>query len=66
MFDEIIKVEVGSKPNHKIYYIHKGVASFYSGYFEAAVTDGFKEGQKGVIESPTETIAVFERFVKWL
>jgi len=66
MFDELIQVEVGQGAESKIFTVHKGVASFYSGYLQAATKKCYKEGQTGVIKLPTENIAIFGRFVRWL
>ena len=63
---ELVQVHVGKAPNSKTFAIHKGLASFYSGYFEAATKECFKDGISGSIELATETVNTFERFVKWL
>ncbi|KAK4954410.1 hypothetical protein LTR10_007841 [Elasticomyces elasticus] len=65
MFDGTINVEVGTK-RKKPFTLHRGVLGFYSGYFEAAMKDNFKEGTLGLIELPTEDVATFEMFVRWL
>ncbi|KAK5688688.1 hypothetical protein LTS10_000666 [Elasticomyces elasticus] len=64
MFGETIEVRVGKA--QKSFTVHRGAVSFYSGYFEAAVKKTFKEGSEGVIELPTEDVAVLELFVRWL
>ncbi|KAK5133208.1 hypothetical protein LTR08_008043 [Meristemomyces frigidus] len=64
MFKDVVKVQVGQAPAAQTFTVHRGVASFYSGYFEAATKDCFKEGQSGVIELPTEETEVFERYTR--
>lgn len=66
MFGEIIEVKVGTGPSSQTFIVHKGAASFYSGYFEAAIKSNFKEGKEGVIELPTEDAQVFKLFVRWM
>jgi len=66
MYEEIVTVKVGKEPSLKSFPLHKGVLSFYSGYFEAAVKGVFKEAKDGLIELPDESADVFERFVVWL
>ncbi|KAK3645704.1 hypothetical protein LTR56_008891 [Elasticomyces elasticus] len=65
IFDKTINVEVGTK-RKKPFTLHRGVLSFYSGYFEAAMKETFKEGSEGVIELPNENVSTFEPFVRWL
>ncbi|EMC99029.1 hypothetical protein BAUCODRAFT_387901 [Baudoinia panamericana UAMH 10762] len=68
LFDEIIIVTVGKelKP-FKTFSLHKGVVSYYSGYFQAALKENtFQEGQSKRIELPDEEVETFEHFVGWL
>ena len=67
MFDETFTVIVGKSSRKKTFTLHRGVASFYSGYFEGALKrDTFKEGQEGVVKLPSESVEIFELFVRWL
>lgn len=50
----------------KFFFLHKGILSFYSGYFRAALSDDFLEAVQGFIDLPTEDVSLFERFVGWL
>lgn len=63
---EIVTVEVGSSESTRAFHIHRGLLTFYSGYFKAALNGRFVEAQSGVIKLDTEEPAVFEEFVKWL
>ncbi|KAK4896983.1 hypothetical protein LTR27_005230 [Elasticomyces elasticus] len=64
MFGDTIKVEIGI--TKAPFTLHRGVVGYYSGYFEAAMKNTFREGQEGVIKLPTEEVVVFEQFVRWL
>lgn len=46
--------------------MHKGLPSFYSGYFRAALEGPWTESSSGVINLETEDPLVFERFYLWL
>lgn len=64
MFDAIITVKVG--PSKKSFHSHKGVLSFYSGYFAAALNGNFAESKCGVVHLPDEDPKIFELLVNWL
>lgn len=67
MFDEIIEVKVGKAPEPvKSFYLHKGIAAFYSGYLEAAINGSFAEAKSKVIRLPEEDVKTFEDFTLWL
>lgn len=66
MFGETVDVVVGETPNIKTFKLHKGVVSFYSGYFEGALRGGFAKAIQGKVELPTEEVDVFEWFVQWI
>ncbi len=67
MFGETVQVRVGQVPPEvETFTLHRGILRHYSGYFDAALKDGFKEGQTGIIELPDEDALLFKRFVFWL
>lgn len=64
LYDNIIYVKVG--PEEVSFGIHKGLLSYVSSYFKAALNGNFKEATDGVIKLPDEDPAVFKRFNGWL
>ena len=65
MFGDTAIVKVG-EDLERSFTLHKGLLSFYSGYFNTALNGEFSEAKSGIIELPTEEIETFERFVLWL
>jgi hypothetical protein len=63
---ETTTIEVGTGPNKQTFYVHRGLLSFYSGYFRAALDGGFLEANTGVVKLEIEEPTVFDGFVKWL
>lgn len=59
-------IEVGDGEVKRTFYAHRGLLTFYSGYFKAALEGGFAEAQSGVIKLETEEPSVFEAFITWL
>ncbi|KAK5133204.1 hypothetical protein LTR08_008039 [Meristemomyces frigidus] len=64
-FDAIVEVKVGPALDRS-FFLHKGIVTFYSGYFRAAVNGNFAEAGKGIIKLPTEDAGTFGRFVDWI
>lgn len=65
-YGETVTIEVGSEGSQKTFYPYKGILSFYSGYFRAALSGSWSESKTGVIKLETEDADVFERFMLWL
>jgi hypothetical protein len=65
-YGEIAKIEVGNGDKRQTFHVHKGLLSFYSGYFRAALEGPWTEPSSGVINLETEDPLVFERFFLWL
>lgn len=63
---EIVIIEVGTGQDTRVFYAHRSLLTFYSGYFRAALDGGFAESRSGVIKLDCEECSVFERFVTWL
>ncbi|KAI7329280.1 hypothetical protein KC315_g6234 [Hortaea werneckii] len=64
LLDDIVTLEIGRKS--KTIQVHRGVLSFYSGYFRAALDGNFAEASKGVIKLSTEKFDVVELAVTWM
>ena len=62
----MVRIKVSEGDDQKCFEVHKGVISFYSGYFERALKGSFIEAQKGEVTLPTEDPAVFDLFQYWL
>jgi len=59
-------VQVKVSKTLQIFHLHKGVLSFYSKYFDAALNGRFKEAKLLVLELATESVSTFEHSVTWL
>lgn len=59
-------IEVGNEEEKQTFLVHKGLLSFYSGYFRAALQGAWAESSSGVIKLTTEDPLVFRNFVLWL
>ncbi|KAF2813014.1 uncharacterized protein BDZ99DRAFT_568278 [Mytilinidion resinicola] len=46
--------------------IHKGLLTYHSAFFAAALNGGFKEGETGIVELPDDEVAVFQAVYCWL
>ncbi|KAK4896984.1 hypothetical protein LTR27_005231 [Elasticomyces elasticus] len=66
LYMDVVEVRVGKDPNTSSSYLHSGLVSFYSGYFQAALSGNFAESKSRVIELPEESDEVFTRFRTWL
>ncbi|KAI7171003.1 hypothetical protein KC343_g14054 [Hortaea werneckii] len=64
LLDDIVQLEIGDES--KIIKVHKGVLSFYSGYFRAALNGNFLEASQSGIKLPTEESNVVELAVAWM
>ena len=63
MFGETFVVKVSGTA----FTLHKGVASFSSDYFKAALKENtFKEGTENVIEWPDADVECFKKLVVWM
>lgn len=65
-FDDIAEVEVGAAPATITFRLHKGLLSFYSGYYATAFNGAFLEARTGAITMPTEDPETFRVFQYWL
>lgn len=65
-YGDTLTIEVGDGNAKKLFYAHKGLLSFYSGYFRALVGGSWSESKTGVAKLQTEDPDVFERFMLWL
>jgi hypothetical protein len=65
-YDEIVHVKVGKNPDTKTFQLHKGVLSFYSGYFAGLFRSDLAEAASGEITLEDEEVEVFDQFVVWL
>ncbi|KAK3696601.1 hypothetical protein LTR37_017854 [Vermiconidia calcicola] len=65
-FDDIAEVKVGSAPHTTCFRLHKGLLSFYSGYFAKALNGSFVESRTGAITMTTEDPETFKLFQYWL
>ncbi|KAF2493990.1 hypothetical protein BU16DRAFT_582997 [Lophium mytilinum] len=63
-YDELVSVIVGQQK--KVFRIHKGVLSYHSSYFAAALEGQFKEGNTGVVELEDDEVEVFHAFYCWI
>ncbi|KAK5740373.1 hypothetical protein LTR17_004636 [Elasticomyces elasticus] len=63
--DTLIDVVVGEGDAQKTFKAYKGVLSFYSSFFDAALNGQFLEAREGIIKLPTESPAIVEMFVHW-
>ena len=61
-YDEIVEIKIAERS----FKVHKGIISFYSGFFDRAFNGEFAEGKNGVVTLQDEEIAVFERFIAWI
>jgi len=57
---------VGEGQKQKTFEIYKGLLSYYSDYFRAALNGRFSEAQEGVISLPTEDAEIFGYFKNWV
>lgn len=64
-YDEIVTIIAGNKPA-RIYKIHKGVLTFYSGYFAKALNGSFAEAAKMEVKLPDSESRVFDAVQNWL
>jgi hypothetical protein len=61
---EIVTIEVGE--NKRAFQVHRGLLTFYSGYFKGALDGDSTEAQNGIMKLKIEEPAVLEEFVTWL
>nr|POE66223.1 hypothetical protein CFP56_54485 [Quercus suber] len=66
MFGDVVVVRVGYGTKQKSFTVHKGILTFYSAYFEAALKQSFSEEKSGIITLDTENVVTFGKFVGWL
>lgn len=59
-------IEVGIEEQKRTFYAYRGLLSFYSGYFQAALKGSWAEAETGRFVFAEEDIDVVERFVLWL
>lgn len=59
-------VTIGEGPAAKTFKLHKGVLTFYSGYFEKALNGQFREAHSSVVEISDTNANVFETVLYWL
>lgn len=57
---------MGNEDKKQTFRTHKGLLSFYSGYFRAALGGAWAESTSGAIKLETEDPLVFGGFVLWL
>ncbi|KAM0716544.1 hypothetical protein Q7P37_007989 [Cladosporium fusiforme] len=65
-YGEMATIEVGREEQKRTFYVHKGLLSFYSGYFRAGLNGSWTESGTGHFKLEDEEVDVFERFVLWL
>lgn len=63
---ETVRIKVGKADEQKSFILHKGILSFYSGYFKSALNSEFIEGQTDEIDLPEEDVQTFRHFIFWL
>lgn len=67
MFDEMVTIEViDGFRKRKTFLVHKGVVSFYSGFFDKAFNGKFEEGKEGVVSLQDEHAEIVGPFVRWM
>ncbi|KAF2493988.1 hypothetical protein BU16DRAFT_619183 [Lophium mytilinum] len=63
-FDDIVSVIVGEEK--KAFRVHKGVLTYHSAFFAAALDGKFKEGVTQIVELPEDEVSVFQVVYCWL
>lgn len=70
MFDTLVHIEVGADTDDghekRTFEIFKGVLTFYSGYFQAALSKSWHEAQTNTVKLTEEDPLVFSLFVSWI
>lgn len=65
-YDTIISVIVGKGEIKREFCLHKGLLSYHSSYFQAALNSRCAEGLYGVVHLPEDDVEVFQAFYYWL
>ncbi|GAB7360233.1 hypothetical protein MBLNU230_g7993t1 [Neophaeotheca triangularis] len=68
-FEEVVWIAVGGESGAseaKTIPVHKGVLTFYPGYFKGALNGGFAEAQSDTITLKTESASSFAHLVRWM
>ena len=65
-FGKIVEVKVGKELDTNSFWLHEGVVSFYSGYFDKAFNGHFKEAQTGLVQLPDSKPSIFEMVQYWM
>ncbi|KAK4963255.1 hypothetical protein LTR10_000883 [Elasticomyces elasticus] len=63
--DTLVKLVVGDGDAQKTFKAHKGVLTFYSSWFNAALNGEFREALEGTVKLPTEDSAIVRLFIYW-
>lgn len=65
MFNDLVRIEVGTGEAKRTFETWRGVLSFYSGYFDGALNGRFRESAEGLVAIPSENPLIFDLFNHW-
>ncbi|KAF2493992.1 hypothetical protein BU16DRAFT_562946 [Lophium mytilinum] len=65
-WDHYVSVKVGKGEQKKEFNVYRGLLTYYSSYFAAALDGNFKEGVTQVVELKEDDPKVFEAFRSWM
>ncbi|KAK5119280.1 hypothetical protein LTR85_007636 [Meristemomyces frigidus] len=61
-----LTIVVGVGDDEKTFYIHQNIVKDHSDFFAAALNKGWKEAEDGIVRLPTEVLAHFELFARFV
>ncbi|KAF2813012.1 uncharacterized protein BDZ99DRAFT_341310, partial [Mytilinidion resinicola] len=62
--DDLVSVVVGE--GKEVFRIYRGVLTYHSSHFAAALNGSFKESETGVVALGEEDVEVFKAFYSWI